>query len=102
MGLGIALTDEFGGKIEEIADEHQVLPPLLPPEDDPAYPFLESIDLWGDTVFNRIQMGRFISEWAYVVSRAQSVEEKELVAAISRMALRCRDEVHLYLKFIGD
>jgi hypothetical protein len=102
MGLGIVLTDEFGGKIKEIGDPYQLLPPLFPPEDHPGFPFLGSIDLYGNTVFNRIPIGRFLSEWAYVVSRAESTQEKELVAAIGRMACRCRDDVHVYLKFIGD
>ena len=96
------LTDEFGGKIEEIGDPYQLLPPLFPPEDHPGYPFLGSIDLYGNTVFNRIQMRRFLAEWAYVVSQAKSTPEQELVAAIERMACRCRDDVHIYLKFIGD
>ena len=102
MGLGIEVIGEFGNKIEEIGDPYEMLPALLPPWDDPAYPFLGSIDLYGNTIFNRIQMERFLTEWDYVVSHAQSVQEQELVAAIRRMACRCRDEVHLYLKFVGD
>ena len=31
-----------------------------------------------------------------------STEEKELVSSIESMAQRVRDNVHLYLKFIGD
>lgn len=102
MGLGIELIGEFGNKIEEIADPYQLLPLLFPPADDPEYPFLGSIDLYGITIFNRIQMKRFLTEWNYVVSHAQSAQEQELVEAIRRMACRCRDDVHIYLKFVGD
>jgi hypothetical protein len=102
MALGILLTNEVGGIIEETADFIGALPRLLPPQDDPASPFLGSIDLYGDTVFNRIQMGRFLSEWEHVAANAESAQEQELVATTGRMARRCRDEVHLYLKFVGD
>jgi hypothetical protein len=61
-----------------------------------------SIDCYGDTVFNRIQMTRFLEEWTYAESQAETEYEKALASAVRRMATRCRDEVHLYLKFIGD
>ena len=94
--------DELGGKIEETVDLNEALPSLLPREDDPAYPFLASIDLYGNTVFNWMQMKRFILEWEYVASHAHSAQEQELAATVRRMAARCLNEVHLYLKFVGD
>ena len=67
------------------------------------YPFLASIDPYGDTTFNNLQMPRFLKEWAAVVSqRAKTTEEQALVASVESLARRCRDEVHVYLKFIGD
>jgi hypothetical protein len=33
---------------------------LLPEYGDPAHPMLASIDLYGNTLFNRIQMDRFL------------------------------------------
>jgi hypothetical protein len=102
MGFGIVLMNEFGGKIEETADFLGTLPGLLPPVDDPAYPFLGSIDPYGSTIFNRVQMNRFLLEWEYVASHAQLPQEHELVATTRRMANRCLNEVHLYLKFVGD
>ncbi len=56
---------------------------------------LASIDPYGDTVFNRIQIERFLREWAFVSAKAQTLEESSLVATIEKMALRCQDEVHL-------
>jgi hypothetical protein len=102
MGLDIELQDERGETLEAVADPQNLLGRLLPPNDDASQPTLASIDPYGDTVFNRIQIKLFLREWAVVSAKAQTAEELRLVAAIEKMAIRCHDEVHLYLKFIGD
>ncbi len=102
MGLGIELQDERSGRIDSIADPKNLLGPLLRARDDRIFILLSAIDPYGDTILNRIQMERFLSEWTNVASRCKTQEEKELVSKIASLALRCRDEVHLYLKFVGD
>jgi len=47
-------------------------------------------------------MKRFILEWASVEANAISPEERELAKTIRELAGRCANDVHLYLKFIGD
>jgi hypothetical protein len=49
-----------------------------------------------------MQMDRFLTEWAEVSWKARSPDERELISTIEKLAHRCRNEVHLYLKFIGD
>jgi len=102
MGLVIALQDESAAELVSVADPKNYLGKLLPQHDDPTHPMLASIDFYGDTVFNRMQMDRFLAEWADVSAKANTPEEQELVSTIEGLARRCRDEVHLYLKFIGD
>jgi hypothetical protein len=103
MGLDIQLQDELGGMRERTVDPKNLLPDLLPSDDkSDNYPLLSRIDLYGNTVFNRIQMPRFLSEWADVAMAARTQEEQELVSEIERLARTCCAEVHLYLKFIGD
>ena len=101
MGLNIELQDERGLALTSLADSQNVLRSLLP-DDEVLHPLLASIDLYGDTVFNRIQMERFLREWSEVSARTQSDEGSAFCAAIESMATRCRDDVHLYLKFIVD
>jgi len=101
MGLAIALQDEWGAQLDVVASPKN-LGKLLPEYGDPAHPMLASIHLYGNTVFNRIQMDRFLAEWSEVASKAQALEERELVSTVERLAHRCRNEVHLYIKFIGD
>jgi hypothetical protein len=63
MGLCIALQTESGEQIELVADEKNLFERLLGSPDANACPMLASIDRYGDTVFNRLQMDRFLSEW---------------------------------------
>src|SRR5271170_479231 len=102
MGLTIELQDEFGAARHSLIDPQNWLKELLPHGDDESHPMLASIDLYGNTVFNRPQMPLFLSEWAKVSAKAQTSEQRELLDEIETLARRCRDEVHLYLKFIGD
>ncbi len=102
MGLGIELQDEWGGQLDKVADPKNFLGRLLPQNNDPLYRMLAAIDSYGDTVFNRMQMPRFLTEWSAISAKAQSREERELVEKIEAFARRVEDEVHLYLKFIGD
>jgi hypothetical protein len=102
MGLAIALQDEFGGHLEIVTDPKNILGRLLSEYSDYAHPILSSIDLYGDTIFNRIQMDRFLAEWAEALANAKTPEQKDLISAVEILARRCRDETHLYLKFIGD
>jgi hypothetical protein len=102
MGLEIVLQTELGALIDSVADPKNHLGKLLPQIDDESHPILGGIDPYGDTVFNGVQMRRFLLEWKDVSSNAITTEERELVSKIEELALRCRDEVHLYVRFIGD
>ena len=102
MGLEIVLQTESGAKVDSVADPKNYLGKLLPQIDDESHPLLGGIDPYGDTVFNGIQIRRFLLEWEAVSSNAVTTEERELVSKIEDLALRCRDEVHLYIRFVGD
>jgi len=102
MGLEIVLQTESGAKVDSVADPKNYLGKLLPQIDDESHPLLGGIDPYGDTVFNGIQIRRFLLEWEAVSSNAVTTEERELVSKIEELALRCRDEVHLYIRFVGD
>jgi hypothetical protein len=95
MGLEIVLQTESGARIDSVADPQNLLSKLLPQIGNENHPLLGGIDPYGDTVFNRIQMGRFLPEWEAVSSNAVTTDERELVSKVGDLALRCRDEVHL-------
>jgi hypothetical protein len=103
MGFNVELQDELGGRIDGVDDPRGLLDRLLPePNNRDDYPFLKSLDAYGDTTFNRLQMPRFLKEWASMSLKATTADEQAIVSAVEALARRCRDEVHTYLKFVGD
>jgi len=102
MGLDVELQDEFGVTLDSVGDPKNLLGPLLPTARYQDYPMLSSIDPYGNTVFNGIQMERFLEEWSRMSSALRSEEERVIFSAVEALARRCRDLVHLYIKFVGD
>jgi hypothetical protein len=101
MGLVITLQDERGTPEEKICDTKNLLHRLLTPYQGKES-VLTEIDWYGNTIFNRMQIPRFLSAWRVLSQQAQTPEEATLVGEIRKLAERCESEVHLYLKFIGD
>lgn len=102
MGICIALQTEIGETVELIPDDKQLLHKLLPLPDDEPDSMLGWIDWYGNTLFNHLQMKRFLAEWDELAQRAKTVEEKVLLSRIRELAVRCREERTLNLRFIGD
>jgi hypothetical protein len=101
LAIEVALQDERCEVRAIVHDPQNLMPKLLERSlaDDP---FLTQIDWYGDTVFNRIQMSRFLLAWKVLAERTQNNEEAKLVDEIRQLAEQCESGVHLYLKFIGD
>jgi hypothetical protein len=96
--IDVRLQDERG-KPEGAAD---VGIPFPVPTGDTSYNLLCYIDPYGDTVFNGLQMDVFLSEWERIRGAAQTPEQVEAWTSIRDLARNCREEAHLYLRFIGD
>ena len=102
MGLRIVVTDYTGEEFERIGDPTNILHRLLPPaSDEESTALLPSIDWYGDTYFNYLQIRQFLHEWDQLAKRAQKLEERELVEGVKRLARRCQKDRSL-LRFIGD
>ena len=102
MGLCVALQTESGKQIEFVSDEKNLLDRLMGFPDANAFPMLASIDRYGDTIFNRLQMDRFLAEWKTLFNSAMTPEETVLLNAVKDLAEKSIRGVHLYLAFIGD
>jgi hypothetical protein len=102
MGFCVVLQNESGEEMETLVDERKILHALLPSPDDESYPMLASVDRYGDTMFNRPQMRLFLKEWERLEERARNPEEQLLLSRIKLIAQRCRDGVHLFVRFVGD
>jgi hypothetical protein len=102
MGITIRFQNEQGDTIEEFYDIKNILHRLLPTFDDESFCCLRFIDWYGDTTFNGLQMDLFLAELDRISIKAVGSEEKTMVENIRRLAQKCQDSVHTYLKFIGD
>lgn len=62
---------------------------------------LRFIDPYGHTVFNRAQCKVLSEEWALASSQCP-LELRSWWERVERLILTCRDDVHLYVRFVGD
>lgn len=102
MGLTVVLQDENGKVQETVTDSANMLHRLLPHPENHSFQCLRHIDWYGDTTFNRLQMEQFLVEWRCLRSSAKNPQEHELLNVIERLALKCQQQEHAYLKFYGD
>jgi len=103
MPISAQLVSERGEVIEEVFDEQSRLTPLI--ESVPEYEAthcIQYMNRYGDTIFNSLQLVRFLDEWKMVEANAVTEDEKDLVAAVQRLALLAEEENHMYIKFVGD
>jgi hypothetical protein len=101
MGFDINLETERGEVLATVSDPTNLLHRLLE-RSFSLEPVLEEIDWYGDTVFNRLQIPRLLSSWETLVSQCQNPSELEIADRVKALAIRCREGVHTYLKFVGD
>jgi hypothetical protein len=103
MGIEVVLQDEMCNNISEtVQDPQGVIALSLPDLADAAYSCVRFIDPYGDTIFNRLQATVIIEEWNRLKPLFSERNAETLWADIHKLIVRCSDEPHTYLKFIGD
>ncbi len=102
MGLEVVVEDERGTKIASVEDPRNILHRVLPSPDAPGFHYLNRVDWYGDTTFNRHQVPAVRQELQYLARGREAGEELELIHRIELLAERAETEPHLYLKFYGD
>jgi hypothetical protein len=102
MGIKTVIVDEKGNRSLSVEDPTNILHRVLPSYDDPDFHYLNRIDWYGDTTFNRMQMKDVREEFEKVVKTVKAPEELSLLNKIMEFIANIEDEPHQYLKFIGD
>jgi hypothetical protein len=102
MGVDVVLEDERGTRLDAVTDSGNLLRHLLPAFNSPDSQWLKYIDLYGDTIFNRLQIRGVLHELEELRRTAATKGERELLELIVKMARHCESEPHLYLRFVGD
>ena len=70
MGVNVQWESEGGGRLDELLDPCNRVAKLLPDWRDESSICLRFVDLYGDTVFNRLQLPVLIAELQTAVARA--------------------------------
>jgi hypothetical protein len=102
VSVDCRLETESGEALERVDDPAGTLNTLIPTMSEDTFQCWRFIDAYGDTVFNTLQMPQFLDELVLIQARSADDDSRRVLSQIERLARRCRDEVHLYLKFYGD
>jgi hypothetical protein len=102
VAVDCTLEDERGAELARVDDPSGVLNSLIPDYADERFQCWRFIDEHSDTVFNRGQMPQFLQELAAIRAGATKAAALNVLDSVERLAVRCRDDVHLCLKFYGD
>jgi hypothetical protein len=102
MGVNVQWESERGERQDELLDPQNRVAELLPDWRDEASTCLRFVDLYGNTVFNRLQVPVLIAELQAAVAKAADPNVVAHGQAILELAKMCEAEVHTYLRFIGD
>ena len=101
--MEVVLQDERGNEISEtIRDPMGVIVNCLPDPDDTSFSCARFVDPYGDTIFNRPQAAVTVGEWDRLSSAFSELGAQDLWAGIRKLIVRCSEEPHTYIKFIGD
>jgi hypothetical protein len=103
MPIKVALQAIDNKKLEQIipnALETEINDWL--PFGDAAYPMLQYIDEYGNTIFNGLQMRGFLVEWDRLTQTLTDSNQRTIALDIRRLAEKCQSKPQTYLRFIGD
>jgi hypothetical protein len=93
----VTVEDPTGGTCNSAGGFDRLLP-----LDDASFRCLGVVDPYGDTIFNRLQMPFLLDELARLDLSSVNESERRGLLRLEALAIRCQEEPHLYLRFIGD
>jgi hypothetical protein len=101
--MEVVLQNERGSEVSEtVHDPEGVIVDCLPDEKDSSYSCVRFIDPYGDTIFNRIQAAAMLDEWDRLKPSFADRNADKLWADIRKLIVRCSEEVHTYVRFVGN
>lgn len=102
MAVVVYLQTEDGKRLEEVMDSSNFLYRLESRVQHLQYKCISFIDLYGDTMFNKLQAGVLLEELREVGHLAEGDEDAGFLKGVEELARRCRDSIHEYVLFVGD
>ena len=101
MSMKVCLQTEAGTAIAEVSDLNDVITSLAETACHQRLEIAHTIDRYGDTVFNRLQVPMLVKDLDRMLANASS-EQTPVLRRVQSLAERVAEEPHLYLKFMGD
>jgi hypothetical protein len=101
--MSVFVVDERGKPIDPDADGvagAETINRLFGDEYDTRFHYINRIDPYGDTTFNRLQAPDVRKELAMIAP--ESDEDRWVIAKINALIDVCLSQPGLYLKFFGD
>jgi hypothetical protein len=103
MPITVALQTIDNRKLEQLVQDPYGLPiNEWLPLGDPSYPMLQHIDQYGNTIFNGLQMRELLVEWDRLTQTLTDASQVKVALEIRRLAEKCQQKPHTFLRFIGD
>jgi hypothetical protein len=102
MGIDARTQGERGDKICELLDPKSLVPRLLSSIATEHSVCLRFVDPYGDTYFNQLQLPMLLRELEAAVRACRDPEVLAHGEKLLALAASAVDEVHTYVRFIGD
>jgi hypothetical protein len=75
---------------------------LADPEELAKLPTLRFINPYGWFYVNQLQVEAFLDDWRHLYDSYQELDERRFLEEIEALAIRCLNDVDLFLVFVGD
>jgi hypothetical protein len=103
MGLTTRLETENRTGLQSVEDPRNLLHRALPRPEDPGFHWAGTIDWYGDTTFNHLQVPKLRAEWQRLIEASQDSETIGLLRQIDELLKRClTEQPQVYVRFVGD
>ena len=101
MGINLHWQGERGDLLDHVLDERGLTKHLVAAAQEDSV-CLRFVDLYGDTVFNQLQIPVLLEEIRAVAASSLSQEAIAHREEIVKLVREAQGRVHTYLKFTGD
>lgn len=102
MGINVILQDEKGLDISAVVLDPGVIAFCLPGLADTTYACARFIDPYGDIIFNPMQAKVLLDQWDRLQPAFEERNAGRTWDDVRRLIVRCSEETHVYLHFVGD
>ncbi len=101
MAIKAILQNIDGKKSDEVVDPNYSLAAIWPLADQ-SFPLLQYIDPYSNTMFNGLQMPEVQKELDLLIGKVSNDEPRNTLQRIRELAVTCRNQPHMFLRFRGD